>query len=129
MAAPVDVKVEGLRELSKALRAVDKKLPKEVAKIHKKIAGPVAKKAAAKAPRGKTGRLSASIKAYGTQKAAAIGAGVRLPPYAGVIHYGWPAHNIKAAPFLTEALHESERDMVNSYEVELEDFINAVWPN
>ena len=126
MAQVADVRIEGARELARSLRAVDKGLPKEMARIHKRVAEPVADKARAKAPK-RTGRLASSIKAYGTQRAAAIGAGARLPPYAGVIEYGWPRHRIVGKHYLTSALHESQGSMLATYEIELDDFIGSVW--
>jgi len=118
--------LEGARELVKALRTIDRDLPKELQKIHKSIAEPVAEAARLKAPVGKTGRLKRSVKAYGTQRISAIGAGARLL-YAGPIHYGWPAHNIVAQPFLNTTLTENQDSMINNYETELDDFIQGVW--
>jgi phage gpG-like protein len=126
MAAATSIEIEGRKELARSLRQVDKTLPKELARIHKRVATPVAKRAERNAPKGSTGRLARSVRAYGTQKAAAIGAGVRIK-YAGVQNYGWPRHHIVGQHFLENALHDSEKTMLIEYEAELDEFIDSVW--
>ncbi|SRR5690625_2226519 len=56
-----------------------------------------------------TGTLAGSIRAGKAKTKAIVRAGGARVPYAGVINYGWPGHNIEAQPFLTDAL-EAERD-------------------
>lgn len=119
------IEVTGLRELNRNLRAVDRELPKETARIHRAVVEPVAERAAARV-RSRSGRLAASVRGYGTQRAAQIGAGARLK-YAGVNHYGWPGHNIEGNPFLTDALTESRLQVVADYERMLGVFIERVW--
>jgi hypothetical protein len=55
-------------------------------------------------PRGTTGALAGSIRAGRGKTKAVVRAGGAKAPYAGVIHYGWPARNIAPHPFLTDAL-------------------------
>lgn len=86
MAQPVDVavRVEGLKELRRDLRGVEKALPRELTKTLKEAASPVADKAKALAPRG-SGRLAASIRPYASGTAVTVA--TRLP-YGDVIHWG-----------------------------------------
>jgi hypothetical protein len=54
-----------------------------------------------------TGRLEASLRAgKGKTKAVARAGGARVP-YAGVVHYGWPARNIEPNPFLDTARNQN----------------------
>ncbi len=65
------------------------------------------------APR-RTGALSASLSVgvWGPKTAAVTSA----LPYAGVIHWGWPARAIPARPFVTVAAQSSEPAWVSRYE-------------
>lgn len=97
------VRVEGLgrtlRQLAKAgAEAEDMRdLMHELGTIVVLAAGPMAR-------RGETGKLAASPRAGRGKTKAVVRAGGRRVPYAGVQHYGWPAHNITPNPFLTNAL-------------------------
>lgn len=57
-------------------------------------------------PPKRSGALAGTIRASKTKTKAVVRAGFRSVPYAGVIHYGWPARNIRANPFLDEARAE-----------------------
>ena len=46
--------------------------------------------------------------------------------YAGPIHWGWPARNIKAQPFLTEAGAATEPQWVQGYTDEVENIIGKI---
>lgn len=61
---------------------------------------------AAHPPIGETGRLATTVRAGRGKTKAVVRAGGARAPYAGVTHYGWPAHNIEAQPFLSNALNE-----------------------
>lgn len=51
-----------------------------------------------------SGALAATIRAGRGKTKAVVRAGGARVPYAGVIHYGWPARNIPATNFLSDAL-------------------------
>lgn len=53
-----------------------------------------------------SGALLGTIRAGRGKTKAVVRAGSAAVPYAGVTHYGWPAHNIAPHPFLTTALQE-----------------------
>ena len=50
------------------------------------------------------GTLRGTVRAGRGKTKAVIRAGGARAPYAGVIHYGWPARNIRARPFLADAV-------------------------
>ena len=62
----------------------------------------------------KTGRLSGSIRAGRGKTKAVVTAGRKSIPYAGVIHYGWPAHHIKPSMFLVKALEVKNEEIVRN---------------
>lgn len=59
---------------------------------------------AADVPHGASGALAGTLRAGRGKTKAVVRAGDARTPYAGVIHYGWPAHNIAPRPFLIDAL-------------------------
>jgi hypothetical protein len=120
------VKVEGLRELNRALRAVPAEYRKAQKEIHRKTAEPVAKAAKPLAP-NQTGRLEQSIRALGSQRAGTVAAGGARLPYAPPIHWGWPARNIAPQPFLVDALEAREEMVVDIYFRETDRLIDRVW--
>jgi len=75
----------------------------------------------------RSGRLAASIRAQGTQRAGRVAAGKKSVPYAGPIHWGWPARNIKPQPFLTDALASKQETVVEIYLTETDRLIDRVW--
>lgn len=113
MPADITVRVEGLRELSRALSKMEG-FDKELPGIHKRVAGLVSGEAMTRVPR-LSGALAASIKATGTKQSAIIKAGSTRVPYARVIHYGWPGR-FAGQPFLTGALAAEEPQVVAEYD-------------
>jgi phage gpG-like protein len=82
----------------------------------------VARNAAAGAPR-RTGRLAASVRSSATNDRADITSSV---VYAGVIHWGWPAHNIRSNPFATRAASATEPAWVDMYADQLDRILEGV---
>lgn len=62
----------------------------------------------------RTGRLAGSIRAGRGKTKAVVTAGRKSIPYAGVQHYGWPAHHIKSTMFLVKALEAKNEDIVRT---------------
>lgn len=104
------VEITGLRELIVKCKAMDVGLVVEVKAIGTEAARVVADEAKSLVPH-LTGRLGASIRTGSTQKGANVKAGGGDVVYAGVIHFGWPHHNISPQPFLYDAL-DARRDAV-----------------
>ena len=47
-------------------------------------------------------------------------------PYAGAIHWGWPARNIRAQPFLTNAAASTEPTWVAQYLADIQKIVDQV---
>jgi len=58
-----------------------------------------------------TGRLQSTIRAGRGKTKAVVRAGGARAPYAGVVHYGYPAKNQQAQPFLLSALEQERGDV------------------
>lgn len=125
MAAP-SIKVEGANELRRALRNVRVEgLGKQLGPINKSAAQIVAQDALPHVPVGATGRLKASVRALGSQKAGRVRAGSARVEYAAAIHWGrkrgnvWgnkPGNNpIRGRPFLWEAAQRRREAVVEEY--------------
>lgn len=56
----------------------------------------------------RTGALRASMRTGATQKAGIVKAGGKLRPYAGPIHWGWPAKGMPPRPWISVAAVKSE---------------------
>lgn len=100
----VIVQVEGARELRRTLRKAGDDLS-DMKAAHTKAAGTVLARQIAPA---RTGTLAATVRGTGTKTAAIIRAGYARVPYANPIHWGWPARNIAAQPWISEAAQGSE---------------------
>lgn len=123
MATPI-VQVRGARQLRASLKKAGKDL-QDMKAAHAAVAALVAAAAAQRAPK-RTGRLATSIRGSGTTTAAVIRAGFKSVPYAGPIHWGWPARGIAAQPFLSEAATGSEGAWLPIYEGAVEAAIDQV---
>lgn len=104
------VRVEGLR---KAVRALDqagvdagdiRRLMHDIGLIVVNAAMP---------PRV-SGTLASTIRAGKGKTKAVVRAGGAKAPYAGVVHYGWPARHIAPQPFLSDALMRKRTDVFNA---------------
>lgn len=117
------LEVEGGRELRAALKGIDGGI-KDLKATHAKIAHAVTPVAQRQAP-SVSGALAASVRGTGTASAAIVRAGGSKVPYGGPIHWGWPARNIVAQPFLTDAGKSTEPVWVRVYESDIQRLVNA----
>jgi hypothetical protein len=115
------LQVEGLDTLVRTMRRAGVDIS-ELKDAHTRAASIVASEAAARAPR-RSGRLAGSIRPAKQVKRARVMAGGASVPYAGPIHWGWPARNIPANPFMTEAAQGTEPEWTRAY---LEDVQKAL---
>jgi hypothetical protein len=69
------------------------------------------------------GRLRASIKPARQVGRARVYSNL---VYAPVIHYGWPAHNIKGNLFLNRAADDTEDRWLEAYRTDLQAIVNQV---
>ena len=70
-----------------------------------------------------TGALAAAIRNASTKKSAKVRAGNVAVPYAGPIHFGWPARSIKPNTFLYEAIDARKSEVANRYSELVSDLI------
>ena len=63
----------------------------------------------------RTGALAATVRGSGTKTRAVVRAGYARVPYAGPIHWGWPAHGITAQPWLVDAAVDSQPAWLPAY--------------
>lgn len=71
----------------------------------------------------RSGRLAASIRPSTQKNAATIRVGSAAVPYAGPIHFGWPARNIQQNVFLYNASAAKRDEVVNTLKEELDRLI------
>lgn len=100
----VQIRVRGLSESLRALNRAGA-AAEDMRELMHSTGEIVAAEARSRAPMGETGKLRSSIKAgRGKTKAVVRAGSARRVPYAGVTHYGWPAHNMEPRPFMLQAL-------------------------
>lgn len=111
MTGPAAIKVEGARTLRKTLKAAGVGI-EDLKEAHRQVAELVVRAQAFRAPH-RTGRLAATVRGSGTQTRATVVAGNNRTtaagvPYANPVHWGWPAHHIRANPWIYEAAIATE---------------------
>ncbi len=119
------MRVRGAGELRKQMKKAGVDM-QEMKDAHREVADIVAKRGKGDAPVGDSGKLAQSVRATGTQRAAVIRAGRKSVPYAGPIHWGWPARNIAAQPFLTEAAEATEPAWTGTYLAAVDKILDTI---
>jgi len=121
------IEVEGTRELRRALRKVESTDIKRALKDANKGAAEVIKDEVVSRVPVRSGRLKKSIKAAGTQAKGSVKAGTAARvPYAGPIHYGWAARNIKPNKFLTDSVSAKMADARDVYEELMDEVMRVI---
>lgn len=118
MAYQAGVSVSGLARLRRDLRRAGQDMA-ELKAANAAAAQLVAAEAERRAPR-RTGRLAASVRGNNSASRASVSAGRASLPYAGPIHWGWPARGIEANPFVVDAAQATESQWLPAYETDLE---------
>ncbi len=106
--------IEGLAEVNKALRSMSKDTRDSMKATHKKAAEIVIQGAKRYVP-VVSGKLAASIRDGSTQRMGRVRVGSASVPYAGPIHFGWPARQIKPQPFIYDALDDRRNEVAAVY--------------
>ncbi|MCQ4120405.1 HK97 gp10 family phage protein [Rhodococcus tibetensis] len=114
----------GADQLRRTLRAAGRGMD-ELKAINRGAADTVAGASRARVPRV-SGRLDQSIRAAGTARAGIVRAGKKSVPYAGPIHWGWPARNIRAQPFILNAAEATEPAWTSAYMRHVERLLDQV---
>lgn len=115
------VRIDGLRQTIRTLEKFGVATT-DLRAAMRKVGGLVADTGKQLAPT-QTGRLAATIRPGAAKNKAVIRAGLASTPYAGVIHFGWPGHNIEPQPFLFEAVARRRTDAVLTLDQELHHLI------
>lgn len=123
MPAPL-VTVDGLPQLRRQLRQLVGDAS-DLKEANAAAASIVANAAASRAPR-RTGRLAASVRGNRAVSRATVSAGGAAVPYAGPIHWGWPAHHIAPQPFVVDAAQVTEPVWLAAYERDLAKAVDRV---
>ena len=111
--------IDGLRETQKALKALGESTKKELKSTHLEAAQIVVNGALRIAP-VRTGALAASMRAAATMTSGKVRIGNAAVPYAGAIHFGWPARRIKPQPFIYDSLDGRRNAVAQLYVARLE---------
>lgn len=77
-------------------------------------------------PPRRTGALASTVDAVDDAGGVTLTAGSPAVPYAGVIHEGWPAHHIRAQPFMTKAIDKTTDEIANRYERHVDEALSTV---
>lgn len=120
----VTVRVDGLGKLRRELRRMGDDLA-DLKAANAAAAATVAAAAASRAPR-RSGRLAASVRGNRAAGRATVAAGGAAVPYAGPIHYGWPARGIPGRPFVTDAAQATEPTWLPAYEAAIAGVVDTV---
>lgn len=108
------IQVEGARELRAALKQAGDDAS-DLKDVHREVGDLVVTEAKAIGPK-LTGRLTGSGRATRNKTSAIVKFGKADIPYAGVIHFGWPAHSITPNPFVYDALDHRRDEVIKAYE-------------
>lgn len=117
----VQLRVEGLRSTLRALADAGADAA-DLKDLMQSLGQIVATHAQLRAPR-ETGRLATTVRPGRGKTKAVVRAGGARAPYAGVIHYGWPARNIPAQPFLADALQAQRARVLAELDDGIEDLL------
>jgi len=118
------VQVVGAKELRKTMKAAGDDLG-DLKAVHQAVGNMVVGVARGLAP-VRTGALAGSIRTTKAAGGIALKAGSAGIPYAGPIHWGWPARGIKAQPFLSDAATSTEEAWIRFYEEEMDKILEKV---
>ena len=107
------IKIQGAKELRRELRKMGDDM-QDLKELNLDVATIVSERAKDIVPR-RTGNLADTIRPSGTKTAGRVRAGFKRVPYAGVIHFGFPARRIQPQPFLYDALDQRRGEVFDAY--------------
>ena len=118
----VKTEILGLREVQRDLNKLGDDTKNEMKDTHKEAAEVVVMGAKRLVP-FRTGALAESIRALATKSSGRVRAGSASVPYAGPIHFGWPARAITPNPFIYDAIDARRDDIRELYEERIDELI------
>ena len=108
------VEVEGARQLRKALTELGDDAVDDLKVVNMEGVDIVLAEALTRVP-VRSGRLYETVRGSATKTRGTIRAGFKKVPYAGPIHFGWPARNIEPNLFLYDAVDERRAEVIAVY--------------
>lgn len=118
------VRVEGLNKVRRDLRklASDVDYGDQFLAVNKTLADAVAMDSRNYVP-VLSGALQGSIRSAASKTSGRVKAGYKAVPYAGPIHFGWPARFIKPQPFVYDAIDKRRTEIKERYQRLIEKLI------
>jgi hypothetical protein len=116
------LQIEGLRDVQKAMRNFSDDSRNDMKETHRK-AGQIVVDGAARLVPVRSGALLASLKSAPTQRQGRVRVGSAAVPYAGPIHFGWPARHIQPNPFIYEVLDGRRQEVYAIYAQRISELI------
>lgn len=111
----LSIKVTGARELRKAIKqAEDQDLKGELKGAYREAAQIIVQGSKLRVPH-RSGALEGSIRPLGGVTSAIVAAGRASVPYAGPIHFGWPARGIEPQPFIHDTIKDDWRKVYKTF--------------
>lgn len=120
-AGDVRVRVTGLRDTLRAMERAG--TDAQDLRTVMRTLGDIVVTAARPRTRTKSGRMAASIRTGAGKTKAVVRMGRKSVPYAGVQHYGWPAHNISPDQSLVEAVQATRGRVLAELDKSLGDLL------
>jgi HK97 gp10 family phage protein len=117
------IQIDGLKETQKALREMSDDLKYKMKETHREAAEVVVEGSKRYVP-FRTGKLAASIRAAATMTSGKVRVGSASVPYAGPIHFGWPARSIKPQPFIYDAMDVRRQEVLEIYSARITGLID-----
>jgi hypothetical protein len=108
------LEIEGLRDVQKAMKNFSDDSRNDMKETHRK-AGQLVVDGAARLVPVRSGALLASLRSAPTQRQGKVRLGSAAVPYAGPIHFGWPARHIQPNPFIYEVLDGRRQEVYALY--------------
>jgi hypothetical protein len=111
------VKVEGLNDTKRKLKKLGKDVDygDQFLAVNKTLAEAVAGDSKNYVP-VLTGALQGTIRAAASKTSGRVKVGYKAVPYAGPIHFGWPARFIKPQPFIYDAIDRRRNEIKDRYD-------------
>ena len=116
------VEVEGARQLRKALAELGDDAVDDLKAVNMEGVDIVLAEALTRVP-VRSGRLYETVRGSATKTRGTIRAGFKRVPYAGPIHFGWPARNIEPNLFLYDAIDERRGEVIAAYKDNIDKLI------
>jgi len=116
------LEIDGLRQVQKAMRNFSDDSRNDMKETHRK-AGQIVVDGAARFVPVRSGALLASLRSAPTQRQGRVRVGSAAVPYAGPIHFGWPARGIKPNPFIYEVLDGRRQEVYAIYAQRISELI------